>query len=861
MQGDCPQSVPRTKAEGVCPLLRPDAGDCPLLLRSAPDMLADVSDALRSLARDRGFTGLAILILATTAGATIAVFAIIDATLWAPMPMTDPARTVVIWQLDAARATPIVEVGLGEAEEWAGPDSPLTSVAVFSSVNAPVAIVTGESRARATSNWVSARFFDVAGTRPQLGRVFAPADDLGEQPRTAVISDGYWTRVFGRDPAVVGRTVLLQRGVSAPPQPTEIVGVMPHGFDFPGGVDYWLPAAPMLRSIASAIPGDRSANEAWYLAHYRVFYAIARLRPDVTPAAAAERIGPIVRSQRSEVGTPSGVAVTPVRDYLAGPTTPVLWTMFAGAVLMLLLACSSVAGLHLYRAAHRDQAYAIHLALGAGRARLVRRSLLESASVGLAGAVLALAVAWAITRLLLRWPPPAAGLSVSALTPPALGAALTLACVATVLTGLWPALFLARIDPGRILAAGMRAAAHPRERRLQRLVVVFQVAAAVVLLSGAALFIRSVQQLDRLPLGFEPDSLVSIELQPSVAAFAEWDAFFDALLARVATLPAVRGVGAVARRPLSGPIGNDTIPVLKGQEGLSPDAPWRANPRVNLQVVSPSYFDAVGTRLIAGRRFTTADVADAPNVVIVGAATAARLWPGRDPIGEPILVATQRSPGGLETPRWQTVAGIVEDARHRGIVDPRFDVYLPAAQSTIRLRNLMVRISGHPEQVISDIQAMARALDRGVLTGEVVLLTDAVALEKAPWRFAMRVLTGCGAVAAGLSVTGLVGLLSLVITLRRRELAIRAALGASPARLRRDVLAEAARIVTPAAILGALIAAGLARVIPGLFVEVAPHDPAALAGAVAVAVLLSAAGALWPSAKAAASDPSEGLRE
>jgi len=801
-------------------------------------------------------------VLASTVGPTVAVLEIIGATLFAPLHMADPAGTAVVWQLDAARSTPIVEVGLGEAEEWAGPDAPLTSVAVFTSVNVPVAIATGESRVRATASWVSARFFDVAGTRPQIGRVFQPADDVGGQPRVAVISDGYWTRVFGRDPSVVGRTVLMQRIVTDSPQPVEIVGVMPRGFDFPGGVDYWLPAAPMLRSIAAGVPGDRTEVEDWYLTHYRVFYGLGRLRSGATPAATAERIGPIVRAQKSSAGTPSGVAVTPVRDYLAGPAKPVLWTMLAGSLLMVLLACSSVAGLHLYRAAYRDRALAVQLALGAPRARLIRQGLIESAAIGVAGALLALGVAWTVARLLVGWAPlPATEVELRLLTPTALTAAVLLAGLTTVLTGVWPALFVSRIDPARVLAAGARAAAHPRERRMQRFIVASQVAAAVVLLSGAALFIRSVRTLDRTPLGFEPDNLVAIELQPSATDLARWDTFFDSLLARIASLPAVRGAAAMARRPLSGPIGSDTIPVLKGQEGLGPDAAWRANPRVNLQVVSPTYFDAVGTRVIAGRRFTTADVADAPNVVIVGAATAAQLWPGRDPVGELILVATQRKPGGLETPRWQTVVGVVEDARHRGIVDPRLDVYLPAAQSTIRLRDVMVRTVGPPERVIGDIQAMARALDSGVLTGEVTVLTDTVAREKAPWRFAMRILTGFGTLAAMLSVIALVGLLSLVITLRRRELAIRAALGASPARLRRDVLSEAARIVAPAAIIGAVIAAGLARLVTSLLVEVRPHDPAALAGAVTVAVFLSVSAALWPARRAVSSDAAAALRD
>jgi putative ABC transport system permease protein len=637
---------------------------------------------------------------------------------------------------------------------------------------------------------------------------------------------------------------------------------MPRGFDFPGGVDYWLPAAPMLRSVASGVPGDRAEVDDWYINHYRVFYAIGRLRPDVTPAVASGQLGSIVRLQESSVGTPSGVTATLVRDHLAGPTQPVLWTMLAGAVLMALLACSTVAGLHLYRAANRDRAFAIQLALGAARGRLVRRALLESAIVGIAGAAAALGVAWAMTRLLVSWAPPvAAGLSPPVLTPATIGWVTLSASVTTVLIGLWPAAFLTRIDPGRILTAGVRAAAHPRERRTQRFLVAFQVAVAVVLLSGASLFLRSVQQLDRTPLGFEPDNLIAIELQPSAAGVAPWDVFFDTLVTRAAGHPGVRGAAAVASRPLSGPIGHDTIPVLKGQEGLGPDAPWRGNPRLNLQVVSPGYFRVIGTRLIAGRVFTAADVAAAPNVVVVGASTAARLWPGRDPVGEPILVATQRNPGELEAPRWQTVVGVVEDVRHRGIVDPRLDVYLPAAQSTIRLRDVLVRTSAPADRVIEDIRAMARELDPDVLAADVVTMTDALARETAPWRFAMRILSGFGVLAALLAAVGLMGLLMLIVTLRRRELAIRAALGASRARLGRDVLREAIAISVVASLVGVSTAAGLARLIAGLLVGVGPNDPLALVGAVATVLALSVTGSVWPAGKAAASDPAAALRE
>ena len=557
-----------------------------------------------------------------------------------------------------------------------------------------------------------------------------------------------------------------------------------------------------------------------------MFYALGLLRDGISVTEAEQALGHIMRRQEIPTGMPSGVTVTPVRDYLVGPTQPALWTLLAGGMLMVLLACSSVAGLHLFRAAQHDRALAIQLALGAGRRRLVRRALLESAILASAGAVTAFGMAWMLARLLIVLAPPDVPrlAATTVLAPPVIALAAILAAATAVMSGLWPAVFVSRVDPARILTSGARTAMLPRERLLQRLVVGWQIALAIVLLTGAALFIRSVQSLERTPLGFDPGNLVAVELQPSSGEFARWDEFFEALLTRAAGVPAVTEAAAVARRPLSGPIGSDTIPVLKGQEGLGPDAPWRENPRANLQTVTPGYFRTVGARLRAGRDFTDADVTTAPNVVIVGASTAARFWPERDPIGELILVPTQRSPGSLESPRWQTVVGVVDDVRYRGITDPRFDIYMPAAQSTIRVRDVLVRTSGSPSLAVSELQRIARELDPDVLAGEVAAMADVVARETAPWRFAMRVLTAFGMLAAVLAAVGLVGLVSLVVTLRRRELGIHAALGATPGQLRAHVLSEAMRIAAVAASLGVLAALAAGRLVRGLLVEVPPYQ-------------------------------------
>jgi putative ABC transport system permease protein len=825
-------------------------------------MASSVRDALRSLARDRGFSALAVVLFALTSGATASLFALVDAVLLQPSPFADRAHTVVIWQRDTARATPVVEVALGQADAWRGSASAFESLGVFGSVNVAVSLIDGETRTRASSSWVSAQFFEAAGVAAGRGRVLDASDETGKLPRAVVISEALWRSYFGADPNVIGRLLRLQLRVAASPASVEIVGVMPPGFEFPRGADLWLPAAPMVRSVAQPDP-DNPSDVAWYLDNYNVFYAVGRLRAGIDGLQAQQQLDSAILADRGRpTGSATNAVVTPIEDYIIGRTKPVLWLMFTGALLMLVLACSSVAGLQVFRAARKDRAIAIQLALGASRTQLIRTSLYESGVLAGAGALAGMAVAWGLTRALIGIAPgEVPGLAAASVSqPPVLVIVVVLAGVTGVLSGVWPALFVARVDAGRTLTSGARTAMHPRERLAQRLVVGWQVTAAVILLTGASLFARSVQQLDQTPLGFDAEGLFSVNLQPSASTLDGWDQFFEALQERVEALPHTRGAGAIALRPLSGPIGRDSIPVLEEQAGLGPDAPWRQNPRANLESVTPGYFKAVGARLLAGRDFTRADVASVTNVVIVGASTAARFWPGRDPIGELMLVPTQRSPGSLERPGWQTVVGVVDDVRYRGITDPRLDVYLPSRQSTIRVSDFLVRTASPLVQVAEEVQRISRELDPGVVVGEAVGMEDVIARETAPWRFALRVLTAFGILAAVLAAVGLLGLVSLVVTMQRRELGIRAALGATPRRLRTHVLAETFSTAVVATGVGVLVVVSLGQVIETLLVGTPVRDPGVIAGAAAATLALGLLACLPPAGRAAAVDPVEAMR-
>jgi putative ABC transport system permease protein len=824
-------------------------------------MFDDLRHAVRSLRRSRRTTLVAVALFAVTIGVTTAIYAVVDAVMLRPSAMRAPDRTVVVWQRDDARGTPVVEISYDEAREWQSGTRSLDGVGVFSSVGWPMSLLQGDARNRVSFVAVSPSFFEVAGVVPARGRVLTARDEAASEPRVAVLSEGLWRQRFAADPRVVGTLIRVQAGIESPVQTLEIVGVMPPEFDFPRGAQLWVPAAPSIRAVARQAAQDPDA----FLAGLRVFYGLGRLREGVGAAQATQEIEAIARRQNlaDAAGAVTGVVITPVDAYLQGAARPVLWTMLGGALLMVLLACSSVAGLQVFRAALNDRALAVHLALGAAPRRLVARAIGEGvllAMAGLAGALLvaALVVSWLVASAPLDVPRLGTARLASA---PVLAFMSLLAAAVGVLAGVWPALFVGRIEAGRTLTAGARAVMHPRERRFQRLVVGWQVAVAVVLLAGAALFVRSVQTLDRTDVGFRPEGLASLEIQSSFRELERADVFHETLLSRVRELPGVTAAGALYLRPLSGPIGNDTVPVLAGQEGLGENAPWRRNPRANLESIAPGSFHALGVPILSGRDFAASDAAGAREVVIVSASAAARYWPGRSAVGQRLVVATQRNPPGPQQLRWQTVVGVVGDVRYRGLLDPRLDIYLPAAQSTMRVKDVLVRTTGDPEPAIARVRAIARELDPGVFVGEVVLMSDALARESAPWRFAMRVLTFFGGLAALLAAVGLLGVVWLVVAVRRRELGVRATLGATPAQLRRHVLADALWTGGAATIVGVCAALALGRGVAGFLVGISAYDPVSLIAAAAVTVAAGIAGCLLAAHGASRIDPADALRD
>lgn len=822
-------------------------------------MLRDLlQQSLRSLRSGRGVTATSICLLAVTIGTITAIYAIVHAVVLRPFGFADQDRLAVIWMRDDRRALPVIEVALGEMEDWNRRSRTFERQAVIGSVNWPLTLADRGGAESLQMSAVSASFFQVVGTAPALGRGLIPSDEAGSVPGTMVVSHGLWVRRFGSDRSIVGRAIPVRLDPDAPVQPMVVVGVMPPEFDFPRGAEVWLPAAPLIRRAGATSYGGADGA----LRYLRVFLAIGKVRQGISIPDAARELQQVMRTTNTASGPemPQSVVVTPIADYLLGPAGPVLRTLLAGAALMLLIACVTVAGLHVTRALRERKSQAMRAALGASTRRLAAEALIESVlttAIALAGA---LGIAYAIERGLIWLAPgdvPRLD-SVRLADGNVLLFAGAIAFITMGLCALWPALAARHVDVSSALTHG-REFSHPRGRRTQRALVVTQIAVALTLLAGTALFYRTVRGLDRTTLGFDPDGLMALSLNPPTSDVERWNAFYDELTTRVTAQPHVVAAGSVLRRPLSGPIGWDNQPFFPGQVVEDPRT-WGLNPHINLEVVSPGYFTAMGVRLVRGRLFTARDTTNAPGVVIVSESAARRLWPGRDPIGQRLSEPSYRTVPATSPPPWQTVVGVVEDVRYRGLNDVRLDLYVPATQSANKVEYLMIRTDGVATGVVDGVRAAARALDPQARVSDAANMRAVVDGESAPWRFLMRVFLAFAGLAATLAAVGLAAVIAMAVALRQRELSIRAALGATRQRLRWLVLSEAAALVTAGVMAGLAGAGVMGRAVAHVLIGIGAYDPSALLAAAAGVVAIGIAASWLPARRAADANPMDAMR-
>jgi predicted permease len=803
--------------------------------------------ALRHLRRSPGYAAAAVITFALAIGANSAIFSAVQAVLLRPLPMTDPSRLAVVWQTGGI-GQGVVELTYRHLREWTTAGKTFTHAGVMASHNWN-AVLTGHGEpVRIWFNAVSPSFFDTLGVRPALGRGLQAEDDVATARSVAVLNYGTWLRRFGADPKVIGTTMTLDG------RPTEIVGVMPQGFDVPRGAEFWVPAAPIVVNSSSPAAVEN-------LDVFGVFYVVGRLRPGLAISAVGGEIDGIeARLDRDNPGRLKWGAhsiVTPVLDYVFGPLRGALRLLWVAVGILLLIACANVSGLMLTRVARRKHEDAVRLALGAARGAIARLWLAEIGMVAIAGGALGLLCAQGLARAIVALAPddlPRVGdIAVDGTV-----ALFTFAIVVTVsiVAGLMPLRQAAAVSLVEAFA-GERTTSGRQALRLRSLLLIAQIALSVVLLVAAGLVARSFVELRRTDLGFTSGRVVSMTVRPGAASTAPNQWLRD-VLTRVRARPEVESAGAVYLRPLMlGEIGDGVHVYLEGQPLTQQTSD--SNPGLNHQMATPGYFETMRVPLRAGRFFTSDDVMDRPRVAIVGESTARRLWPNQDPIGRRLTMYSFRREGPRLAER--TIVGVVADVRYHALGKVSLDIYDPALQVDRPADNVVVRASGGAGAVAGIVRGIARELDPGAIVDEVTTMDDVVGRAEAPWRLATWMFVLFAGLAFALSALGLFSLVALEVAYRRREFAIRLALGSPAGRILNSVLLRAAWRAGTGLAIGFAIAVVASRALRSLLFGVAPDDGLTYASVLAI-VLASIAMAAWlPARRAMLKDPHAVLRQ
>jgi putative ABC transport system permease protein len=564
-----------------------------------------------------------------------------------------------------------------------------------------------------------------------------------------------------------------------------------------------------------------------------------------------------------------GARVVPLVDhYLGTSTRQALQALAAASGFVLLLACANVAVLLLVQAIRRRTDLAVRRALGASAARVVLQQLLDSVLLALAGGAAGTLIAMGAVHAAAAFGPAGVpGLADVGVDGHALTFALVVTAAAAVVVAIAPAWVASRLAIAPTLRSGGAGGGLDRRGfQLTRTLVTSEVALSIVLLVGCGLMVRSLRNLLSIDLGFVPERALtfSVDFEPEkYPTTAHNRAFYRTLLERLATLPGVEAAGAVHNRPLEyGPIGSDNWVTVEGQP-LDWDSVTKNSLSVNWEAVTPDYFRAVGTPLVAGRTFSERDTPDAPKVVIVSRSLARRGWPGESPLGKRLHTYPAKGElkdGVFVNVEWLTVVGVVEDARYRGIQSPRLDVYLAYSQVSDGLHHLVVRTRGDPLALAGAVRAQVRALDADAGVGELTTMQRLVDRALTPWRFASALLGGFALAALLLTASGLFAVLHHFVSGRAREIAIRMALGADPGRVRRFVLAQGLGVTALGVALGSALSLVLARFLSALLYGLDARDPWSHLGGVGLIVLVAAIASLLPARRAARVDATVALR-
>jgi len=803
----------------------------------------DLRYAIRTMGKNPGFSAVALIVLALGIGANSALFSVVNSVLLEPLPYPEPDRLMQIGrELPMGRSS---AVSITQFVFYRDNSHTFENMATHDGQGAGINLVEGDRPESIPSIRVSSEFFGVLGANPQIGRDFAPADCEPGAEKVAIIGDGLWRRRFGADPSIIGRALRLS-GKSY-----TVVGVMARGFDFKTHAEIWTP----LTLVADA--ADRSA----------VYYIVARAKPGVTVATAQSDMDAVVGQFRSVypdlLDEQERPFVGTLLDQVVGSTRTALLILLGAVGLVLLIACANVANLLLARATGRRREIALRAALGAGRMRIVRQLLTESALLALIGGVLGLLVARGSMALLLAMRPSnLPRLDVIRVDGAVLGFTLGVALLTGVLFGLFPAIQASRLNLHEALKEGTnRGSVGGRQGRARAALVVSEIALALVLLTGAGLLVDSFLRVVRLDPGYDYEQVLTAKMSLAGKPDLTTETFNNLVQQVVERLEASPGIEAAA-----------TISTLPLEHGLmtffriagrsEPDSEANQG-RAQWRLISPDYFLAMGIPLIRGRAFDHHDASDAAPVVIVNQALARRYFPDQDPVGQEFLGASPDDPP-------TRIVGVVGDVREITLDRPPTPtVFAPAAQApdgiTAFLANVMptcwvVRTQGDPASFGNVLQREVLEVDPEQPLSNIRSMGQIMSTDVARRQFNTLLLTVFAGLALLLASVGIYGVMSYSVAQRTQEIGVRMALGAARTQTLGMILGQGMKLAALGVAIGVAGAFGLTRFMESMLFEVSATDPRTFVVTALALLLAAAAACLIPAARATRVDPLVALR-
>lgn len=810
-------------------------------------LLQDSRYALRVFRLNPAFFAFAIAILALGIGANTAIFTVAYNVLLRPLPFRDANRLVMVWEDDSAYGFPQNTPSPGNYEAWKSQNDVFTGMAARH--NRRFDLTGHGNPEELLDTEITGNMLSVLGAKPALGRDILPSEDKPGANHVVILSHAVWMTNFGGDPQIIGKQIWLSSAKYT------IIGVMPAAFVFPDReTQLWTPIAFSDKDLAN--------HDSHYL------HVIARLKPGVSLAAANADLTLVAHrltKQFPDTNTKVGAFAVPLRDRLTGSSRLAAMILLAAVGFVLLIACANVANLLLARAAGRQKELAMRVALGAGRARIIRQLLTESILLSLIAGSAGLLLAVVATPLLANLVPAGlapiqgSGIGGSGINGEVLAFLVAVSVLCGILFGIAPAVRVSRLDLATSIKQSGKQSGSAR-RPMRDVLVIGEIALALVLFSGATLMLRSFINVRNLDPGFRPEHVLALEAElpsPKYDNTPRRNAFFQQVLDRINHLPGVIAAGCTTWLPLT-QVGGASAIVIEGRPEPGPGQVMVPNVRM----ISDKYVPAIGMHLIEGRNFDESDSADTRPVALVNQAAAKAFWGGQDPMGTRFHNGDHRTRGQLSGERWVTVVGVVGDVRQAGLDQPpRPEIYFPYQQWDYYYPGyFVVRASGDPMALANAVREQIWAVDKDQPVTHVMPLETMLEDYLAPRKLQSSLLGGFAAFALLLASIGIYAVLVFSVSQRTQEIGVRVALGAQRGDIFRGILRQGLKLAAIGILIGIAGALALSQSLASLLFGVSATDPLTLSAAVVVLLAVAVAACYIPARRAMRVDPVVALR-